>query len=170
MSGLCRLDPIKSCRREVWLSLLASVPPVRKPFPFGADSWLTWASRNVKCCEENSLHFSCPTGMSGVVPQETSSPNPAGSQGSREHAPYGQNTLKKYSSAGLSVFVYSLIASKTKGFLVMADFIYHSLSFSRLFLVVSAHHPTRLLSNPSNICSSYSLSGLFFFLSYAFYR
>lgn len=146
------------------------MPPTRKPFPFGTDSWLTWASRNVECYRENSLHFSSPTGMSGAVPQETSSSNPAGSQGSREHAPGGQHTLKKCSSAGLAVFVYSLSVSKTKGFLVMADFIYNSLFFSRLLSVVSAHHSSRLLSNPSNICSSYSLSGPFFFLSYAFYR
>lgn len=130
--------PLNSYRREFWLCLLANVPPVRKPFPFGADCWLTWASRNVECCRENSLHFSSPTGMSGAVPQETSSSNSAGSQGNREHASDGQHTLK-CSSAGLAVFVcHYLTVTKTKSFLIMADFIYNTLSFSRL-LCVSQH-------------------------------
>lgn len=117
------------------------MPPVRKPFPFGADSWLIWASRNVKYCRENSLHFCSPTGMSGAVPQETSSSNPAGSQGSREHAPDGQHTLEKCSSAGLAVFVHYLTVTKTRGFLVMADSICNTLSFSRLLSVYLSTPP-----------------------------
>lgn len=104
-----------------------------------------------------TLHFSSPTGMSGAVPQETSSSNPAGSQGSREHAPDGQHTLKKCSSAGLAVFVHYLTVSKTKGFLVMVDFIYSRLSFSRL---LSVH-----LSTPSHQATQQLLQGLSFLFS-----
>lgn len=107
------LGTLDSYRTEVWLCLLANPPPVKKPFPFGADSWSTQLSSNAECRKENSLHCSSPTGMSGAAPQETSCSNPAGSRESRECAPDGQHTLKKRSSAGLGVFVYYFDQSVT---------------------------------------------------------
>lgn len=95
---------------EVWLCLLADMPPVRKLFPFGVDSWSIHPSSNTEHGMENFLHFSSSTGMSGAASQEGFCFDLTGSWGSRECVPEAQNNHKKFSSAGLGVLFITFIS------------------------------------------------------------
>lgn len=134
------------------------MPPARKPFPFGAYSWLTWAGSNAECCRENSA-FQLPHRNVWGCSSGNILLNPAGSQGSREHAPDGQHTLQKRSSGCIGLL---LVCDKNKAFLVMVDFIQSTLSFSRLLSVPLSIPPHQATQHPQQY--SFLFSGWSFLL------